>query len=36
MVEVREIKLQPEKIGTVAPYFRKQSFYFRHLSFGNS
>ena len=36
MVEVGEIKLQPEKIGTARPYFPKQSFYFRHLSFGNS
>ena len=35
MVEVAEVELPPEKIGTAAPYFRKQSFYFRHLSFGN-
>ena len=35
MVEVGEEKLSPEKIGTARPYFRKQSFYFRHLSFGN-
>ena len=34
-MEVAEEKLPPEKIGTAAPYFRKQSFYFRHLSFGN-
>ena len=36
MVEVGEGKLPPEKIGTAHPYFPKQSFYFRHLSFGNA
>jgi hypothetical protein len=36
MVEVAEVKLPPEKIGTAAPYFLKVPFDVSLLPFGNA